>query len=81
MRVIDGQRVNCDGPACPGLVAPKSIVRFADAPDAGSMLLPPLAAAFAGFLGFYVAVFSDAKTAKDLIEFQFVRMTPFYHGS
>ena len=85
MLVVDGQGVICDGPACPDLVAPKSIVRFVGAPDAGSTLLPPLAAAFAGFLGlryrhvtqpYYVAVFSDPKTAKDLIEFHFMPMTP-----
>lgn len=83
--VVDGQGVICDGPACPDLVAPKSIVRFVGAQDAGYSLLPPLSAAFAGVIGLtyrqveqpnFVAVFSDPETAKDLIEFHFTPMVP-----
>ena len=44
---IDAMGVICDGPACPDLTAPKSVIRIVGVADAGAALLPPLIAAFA----------------------------------
>ena len=44
---VDGQGVTCDGPGCPDLTAPKAVIRFVGAQDAGQSLLPALFAAFA----------------------------------
>lgn len=85
MLTVDGQGVICDGPACPDLSAPKAIVRFVGAPDAGSALLPPLIEAFATSLGLdytlsagpgFAAEFSDPSTGKPLAEFDFIPTSP-----
>ena len=44
---VDAAGVICDGPACPDLTAPKSVIRMVGAADPGRQMLPPLIAAFA----------------------------------
>lgn len=82
---VDAQGVICDGPACPDLTAPKSLVRFVGASDAGNALLPPLIAAFAKARGLTLVLpdvageptrLADAVTGKTLAEFTFVAATP-----
>jgi phosphate transport system substrate-binding protein len=82
---VDGQGVICDGPACPDLTAPKAIVRFVGAPDAGLALLPPLVAAFATARGLtfsrgsepgFTSIISDPATDKVLAEFSFAPAAP-----
>lgn len=78
---VDGQAVTCDGPACPDLTAPKAVIRFVGAADAGTALLPPLFAAFARSRGLVFvpgqpALVKDAATNEVLAELSFEAMTP-----
>ena len=75
---VDGQAVVCDGPACPELTAPKAVIRFVGAVDAGSVLLPPLFAAFAKARGleFVAGQLRDPATGEVVAEFSFDPMTP-----
>lgn len=78
---IDAQGVICDGPACPDLTAPKSIIRVVGVADAGGALLPPLVAAFAKSRGLTLVqgnplVLTDPATGKTLAEFSFMPATP-----
>ena len=77
---VDGQGVTCDGPACPDLTAPKAVIRFVGAADAGKNLLPQLFAAFARSRGLNYAegdpaVISDPSTGETLAEMSFEAMT------
>ena len=76
---VDGQGVTCDGPACPDLTAPKAVIRFVGAVDAGKNLLPQLFAAFARSRGLIYAegdpaVISDPSTGETLAEMSFEAM-------
>ena len=78
---VDGQGVTCDGPACPELTAPKAVIRFVGAADAGKSLLPQLFAAFALSRGLSYAagdptVISDPVTGEALAEMSFQAMAP-----
>ena len=78
---VDGQGVTCDGPACPDLTAPKAVIRFVGAADAGKSLLPQLFAAFALSRGLSYAagdptVISDPVTGEALAEMSFEPMAP-----
>ena len=78
---VDGQGVTCDGPACPELTAPKAVIRFVGAADAGRSLLPQLFAAFALSRGLSYAagdptVISDPVTGEALAEMSFQAMAP-----
>ena len=80
---IDGQGVICDGPGCPALTAPKAVIKFVGAADAGLTLLPPLIAAFAQTRGLVYApqgegpaVISDPVTGEVLAEMSFAAMGP-----
>ncbi len=76
---VDGQGVTCDGPACPDLTAPKAVIRFVGAEDAGKSLLPQLFGAYAKSRGLtyaegYPAIVSDPITGETLAEFSFDAM-------
>ena len=78
---VDGQGVTWDGPACPELTAPKAVIRFVGAEDAGTSLLPHLFAAFAQTRGLdYAAgdpaIISDAVSGETLAEMSFKAMRP-----
>jgi phosphate transport system substrate-binding protein len=81
---VDGEGVICDGPACPDLTAPKAMIRFVGAADAGQSLLPQLFAAFAKSRGLDYApaqnggpaVITDPVSAAELAEFAFDAMPP-----
>ncbi len=81
---VDGQGVTCDGPACPDLTAPKAVIRFVGAADAGHALLPQLFAAFAQSRGLTFAAASadtpatitDPATSETLAELSFQPMDP-----
>lgn len=78
---VDGQGVTCDGPACPDLTAPKAVIRFVGAADAGKRLLPHLFAAFARshgwtFAGEDPAILSDPVTGATLAELSFAALSP-----
>ena len=75
---VDGQAVVCDGPGCPELTSPKAVIRFVGASDAGSVLLPPLFAAFAKGRGmaFSGGALSDLATGEVVAEFSFDAMGP-----
>ena len=82
---VDGQSVICDGPACPDLIAPKAVIRFVGASDAGRALLPPLFAAFAQARGLVYAdpvaagepaLITDPATGKVLAEMSFLPAAP-----
>lgn len=49
---ITADSVICDGPACPDLMAPKSVIRLTGDAEAAAALLPPLISAFADARGF-----------------------------
>jgi phosphate transport system substrate-binding protein len=73
---VDGQGVTCDGPACPDLTAPKAVIRFVGARDAGTSLLPRLFAAFAEARGLAFtpgnpAILRDPLTEEVLAELSF----------
>lgn len=81
---VDGQGVICTGPACPDLTAPKAVIRFVGAPDAGLALLPPLVKSFADSRGLgysrgpapgFAANITDPLTDKTLAEFSFETTT------
>ena len=80
---VDGQGVICEGPACPDLTAPKAVIRFVGAGDAGAMLLPPLFAAFARVRGLAYApsadgpaILSDLASGEVLAELSFTAASP-----
>ena len=75
---VDGQAVTCDGPGCPEMNAPKAVIRFVGAVDAGAVLLPPLFAAFAKARGldFAGGVLRDHATGAVVAEFSFEAMAP-----
>ncbi len=78
---VDGQGVTCDGPACPDLTAPKAVLRFVGAGDAGKSLLPQLFAAFARSRGLTYAdgdpmIVSDPVSGETLAEMSFAAMGP-----
>jgi phosphate transport system substrate-binding protein len=78
---VDGQGVTCDGPACPDLTAPKAVLRFVGAEDAGKSLLPRLVAAFARSRGLTYAegdpmIVSDPVSGETLAEMSFAAMGP-----
>ncbi len=81
---VDGQGVICDGPACPDLMAPKAVIRFVGAKDAGDALLPPLFAAFSRTRGLTYnaatadapALISDATSGATLAELSFQAASP-----
>lgn len=52
---VDGQGVICEGPACPDMTAPRALIRFVGAPEAGSAVLPGLLRAFAQSRGLVFA--------------------------
>ena len=76
---VDGQGVTCDGPGCPDLSAPKAVIRFVGAQDAGNRLLPELFAAFAQARGLTFAagnpaIIRDPLTEETLAELWFDAM-------
>lgn len=79
---VDAAGVLCDGPACPELTAPKSVVRVVGAADPGHMLLPVVLRAFAEARGLRLEVAADATrltdpvTGKILAEFSFQPLPP-----
>lgn len=79
---VDAAGVLCDGPACPELTAPKSVVRIVGAADPGRMLLPVVLRAFAEARGLRLDVaeavtrLSDPVTGKVLAEFSFQPLPP-----
>ncbi len=78
---VDGQGVTCDGPACPDMLAPKAVIRFVGAQDAGRSLLPELFAAFALSRGMQFtagnpAILRDTVTGETLAEMSFDPMEP-----
>jgi phosphate transport system substrate-binding protein len=79
---VDAAGVLCDGPACPELTAPKSVVRIVGAADPGRMLLPMVLRAFAEARGLRleaaeaVTRLSDPVTGKVLAEFSFQPLPP-----
>ncbi len=78
---IDGQGVNCDGPACPDLTAPKAVIGITGAADAGARLLPPLLAAFAIARKLTLhpgepTLLSDASTGETVAEVTFAPAAP-----
>ena len=81
---VDASGVLCDGPACPELTAPKSVVRIMGAADPGRMLLPPLLRAFAKARGLRLEDpgpdgpirLTDPVTVKVLAEFSFQPVSP-----
>ena len=78
---VDGQGVTCDGPACPDMLAPKAVIRFVGAADAGQSLLPALFAAFAAARGVEFtagnpATLRDPVTGETLAELSFDPMDP-----
>ena len=81
---VDASGVLCDGPACPELTAPKSVVRIMGAADPGRMLLPPLLRAFAKARGLRLEDpgpdgpirLTDPVTGKVLAEFSFQPVSP-----
>lgn len=77
---IDASGVLCDGPACPDLTAPKSVVRIVGEGEAGRVLLPLLFQAYAESRGLVYAapaapdapaLLTDPATDKVLAEFSF----------
>lgn len=46
---VDAQGVICDGPGCPGLTAPRAVIRMVGESDPGIRILPLLIRAFADF--------------------------------
>lgn len=46
---VDAQGVICDGPGCPGLTAPRAVIRIVGEADPGRRLMPALIRAFANF--------------------------------
>lgn len=82
---VDADGVICDGPACPDLTAPKSVVRVVGAADPGRLLLPRLVAAFAQARGLVLVpaatpdqptLLNDPLTGKTLAEFSFRPLLP-----
>jgi phosphate transport system substrate-binding protein len=81
---VDADGVICEGPACPDLTAPKSVIRVVGAADPGHLMLPPLLAAFAEARGLQLtpaadgdpAVLTDPLNGKVLAEFSFRALPP-----
>lgn len=82
---VDAAGVICDGPACPDLTAPKSVVRIVGAADPGRLILPGLIAAYARAQGLDLTppatpggptILTDPETGKVLAEFTFIPLPP-----
>mgnify|MGYP006173419597 CR=1 FL=1 len=58
--LVDAQGVICDGPGCPGLTAPRAVIRIAGEGDPGARILPGLIRAFADFRRLTLEVGGDA---------------------
>lgn len=77
---VDAQGVICDGPGCPGLTAPRAVIRIAGEGDPGTRILPGLIRAFADFRRLKLEVGGDASrlidptTGQLLAEFTFTAM-------
>ena len=77
---VDAQGVICDGPGCPGLTAPRAVIRMVGEGDPGARILPGLMRAFADFRRLTLEVGSDATRLTDpatdqvLAEFTFAAM-------
>ena len=77
---VDAQGVICDGPGCPGLTAPRAVIRIAGEGDPGGRILPGLIRAFADFRRLTLEVGGDATRLTDpasgqvLAEFTFAAM-------
>ncbi|MDN5785798.1 OmpA family protein [Pseudorhodobacter sp.] len=82
---VASEGVICDGPACPELTAPLTVIRVVGAAEAGARLLPRLFAGFAAARGLtYIAgetgsdtsEITDPLTAQPLARISFVAMPP-----
>lgn len=82
---VDAQGVICEGPACPDLTAPKSVIRVVGAPAMGAALMPRLVASFAATQGLTLTepteagqpvLLTDPATDKVLAEFSFMPLDP-----
>jgi phosphate transport system substrate-binding protein len=76
---VDAQGVICDGPGCPGLTAPRAVIRIAGEGDPGARILPGLIRAFADFRRLKIEVgdatrLTDPTTGQLLVEFTFTAM-------
>lgn len=77
---VDAQGVICDGPGCPGLTAPRAVIRIVGEGDPGGRILPGLIRAFADFRRLTLEVGGDATRLTDpttgqlLAEFTFTAM-------
>ncbi len=57
---VDAQGVICEGPGCPGLTAPRAVIRIVGEGDPGARILPGLIRAFADFRRLTLEVGGDA---------------------
>lgn len=78
---IDAAAVICDGPACPDLSAPKSVIRFAGDPETAGALLPNIIANFATAKGLDLDNVPDGVTRLSnagsvVAEISFMAMSP-----
>jgi phosphate transport system substrate-binding protein len=78
---IDAAAVICDGPACPDLTAPKSVIRFAGDAEAAGALLPSIIANFAAAKGLDLDNAPDGVTRLSIAgsvvaEISFLAMSP-----
>lgn len=82
---VDADGVICEGPACPDLTAPKSVIRVVGAADPGKTLLPELLRSFAKAKGLTLTgpvstgaatLLSDPVSGKVLAEISFAAMPP-----
>lgn len=76
---VDAQGVICDGPGCPGLTAPRAVIRIVGEGDPGARILPGLIRAFADFRRLKIEVgdvtrLTDPTTGQLLVEFSFAAM-------
>jgi phosphate transport system substrate-binding protein len=85
MLTVDGQGVICEGPACPGLIAPRADIRIVGAEDAGRALVPALFQSFANERGLifervdgdeFSALIMDPASRKELASVSFRPMPP-----
>lgn len=74
---VDAQGVICDGPGCPGLTAPRAVIRLVGEGDPGHRILPELLRAFAEFRRLKLTMageatrLTDPATGQVLAEFTF----------
>lgn len=78
---VDAEGVSCEGPACPDLIAPKTILRIVGDSRAGNALLPGLLAAFAQGRGLDFTpgqpnLLRDAASGQIVAEITFAPMAP-----